>query len=93
MLTNTELQEAIKVAAGCLEECAPMYRERYELLRKHLDALLAEQLRRAKERPEPAPLTSPAPVVAPMQPIIVGPQWVPQQPWQPPYEITCRGAQ
>lgn len=92
MLTNTELQEAIKVAAGCLEECAPMYRERYELLRKHLDALLAEQLRRAKERPEPAPLTSPAPVVAPMQPIIVGPQWVPQQPWQPPYEITCGGA-
>ncbi len=92
MMTNDELERAVKIAAECLDDCAPMYRERYEMLRKHLDALLAEQLRRAKERPDlSAPPPPTQPVLVPM--MIPAPTWVPRPPWEPPYTVTCGAAQ
>lgn len=89
-MTNDELRQAIEDAAKLVRTTAsdsPVYHDAV----KHMRALLAEQQRRAAVTLAPVV----APVVAPtgpqwVQPVIVTPTWIPQQPWTPPYEITCR---
>ena len=78
-MTNEELAQAIEVADKKVRECGTG-QPRYEPLLAHLKALLAEQRRRAEQRPE-WHVTLPTPT------------WVPRPPWEPPYTVTCGGAQ
>jgi len=81
-MTNNELRQAIEDANRMVSQVSKDARN-YSDLCAHLNALLAEQLRRA---------TAATPVVAPsgplwVQPVFVQPTWVPQPVW----ELTCGG--
>ena len=83
-MTNDELRQAIEDANVRVRTTAPDSPVHDDVV-THLRALLLEQQRRSTT----------APVVVPagplwVQPVVVQPTWVPQQPWVPPYEITCR---
>lgn len=83
-MTNDELRQAIEDANRMLSALTKDSRNYGDLL-AHMNALLAEQRRRAEAPSVSAP-------VGPLwvQPVVVQPTWVPRAPWQPPYEITCR---
>lgn len=85
-MTNEELAQAIEIADKRVRECGTG-QPRYEPLLQHLQALLAEQRRRA-EQPLAPPVMSPTGPLW-VQPVIVQPTWVPRQPWEPPWTITC----
>lgn len=90
-MTNEELAKTIDVADKKVRECGTG-QPRYEPLLAHLKALLAEQRRRAEQRPEwhsPVPAVQPVPV-----PVTLPTPTLVQQPaWTPPWPITCNGAQ
>ncbi|MCZ8033121.1 MAG: hypothetical protein O9339_20685 [Rubrivivax sp.] len=90
-MTNEELAQAIEVADKKARECGTG-QPRYEPLLAHLKALLAEQRRRAEQRPEwSGPLPAVQPVLVPVT--LPAPTWAPRPPWEPPYTVTCGGAQ
>ena len=86
-MTNDELRQAIEDANRMVSQVAKDTRN-YADLCAHLNALLAEQQRRAAM---PATVVDPTGPVGPVwvPPVTVQPTWVPQQPLVPPYEITC----
>jgi hypothetical protein len=87
-MTNDELRQAIEDANKLVRTTAQDSPVHDDIV-KHLRALLLEQQRRSLAAPVIAP-TGPLWV----QPVIVQPTWVPRQPWEPPYTITCAaGAQ